>query len=124
MEILLLNPPPRERGWYRAEHLGLAYLGSKLRRDGYSVTILDANLNNFDVQETYGAIKELLPCIDLIGITATEFETLISGIEIVKKLKIDGISAHITTGGYFPSFWCDEVFEKFSEIELSSYRRR
>jgi len=117
MNILLLNPPPRDIGWYRAEHLGLAYLASALRNQGYPVTILDANLENLSIQEMYEKIKKLSLKIDLIGITATESESLTSGIEVIKKLKHDGLAAHVTAGGYFPSFWCDEIFNQFSEID-------
>jgi len=37
MNILLLNPPPNDRSWYRVEHLGMAYLAAVLRREGHTV---------------------------------------------------------------------------------------
>jgi anaerobic magnesium-protoporphyrin IX monomethyl ester cyclase len=117
MNILLLNPPSKDTSWYRAEHLGLAYLAASLRQVGHRVKILDAFLENFDVDKTIKAILSLEDTINILGITATEPQTLFSGIRIVNKLQQNGINPHVTAGGYLPTFWSEEVLIKFPEID-------
>ncbi|MBT7464134.1 MAG: B12-binding domain-containing radical SAM protein [Bacteroidetes bacterium] len=117
MNIILLNPPPNDRSWYRVEHLGLAYLAATLRQTGHQVKILDAFLENLDVDKTIKVILSLENKIDILGITATEPQTLFSGAEIVNQLRQNGLSAHVTAGGYLPTFWSEEVLIKFPEID-------
>lgn len=117
MNILLLNPPPNDRSWYRAEHLGLAYLAAVMRQAGHTVHIFDSLLENQNAEQTYQTIKSKFPDIGLLGITATEPESINSGTKIAKWLKQDGIIAHITAGGYLPTFWSDQVLSRYSEID-------
>jgi len=117
MNILLLNPPSAEKNWYRAEHLGLAYLAAILRQAGCRVCLLDANLEDLDIQNTVQVILERMPKIDILGITATEPETLKAGVAIVRLLNQTGLHPHVTCGGYLPTFWSEEVLQKFPEID-------
>ena len=117
MNILLLNPPSAEKNWYRAEHLGLAYLAAILRQAGCRVCLLDANLEDLDIQNTVQVILERMPKIDILGITATEPETLKAGVAIVRLLNQTGLYPHVTCGGYLPTFWSEEVLQKFPDID-------
>ena len=117
MNILLLNPPPNDRSWYRAEHLGLAYLASVMRQTGHIVHIFDSLLENQNAEQTYQTIKNRFHDIQLLGITATEPESIVSGAKIVKRLKQDGMKMHVTAGGYLPTFWSDELLSKYSEVD-------
>jgi len=116
MNILLLNPPPNDRSWYRVEHLGIAYIGAALNKAGHKVTLIDSLLENFDIAQTCNAILSRNEHIDILGITATEPETIKSGIEIVKCLNKKGLYPHVTAGGYFPTFWRNEIFDFYPEI--------
>ena len=117
MDVLLLNPPPNDRSWYRAEHLGIAYLAAVLRQAGHTVHLLDSLLENLDVEQTYQTIKRRFGQIEVIGITATESETIKSGMALVRKLKRDGLDAHVTSGGYLPTFWSDELLRAYPEVD-------
>ncbi|HOG20895.1 MAG TPA: hypothetical protein PKW37_10690, partial [Salinivirgaceae bacterium] len=61
MNILLLNPPPFDRSWYRVEHLGIAYLAAILRQAGHCVLLLDSLLEDLDIQNTVQVILERMP---------------------------------------------------------------
>lgn len=117
MNVLLLNPPPYDRSWYRVEHLGIAYLAAALRSDGHHVTLLDSLLEDMDVQQTAEAILERSASVDVLGITATEPESLKAGVQVVRHLHNAGLHPHVTTGGYLPTFWSDEVLKKYPEID-------
>jgi len=117
MNVLLLNPPPNDRSWYRVEHLGIAYLAAVLRQAGHTVHLLDSLLENLDVEQTYQTIKRRFGQIDVIGITATESETIKSGVAVVGKLKSYGLDAHVTSGGYLPTFWSDELLREYPEVD-------
>ena len=117
MKILLLNPPPNDRSWYRAEHLGLAYLAAVTRHAGHTVHILDSLLENLNIEQTYQTIKRRFGSIQLFGITATEPESIKSGVEIIKLLKRDGMNVHVTAGGYLPTFWSDKLLTKYPQVD-------
>lgn len=117
MKVLLLNPPASEQSWYRAEHLGIAYLGAVLREAKHQVHLLDANLEEMDAQQTAQAILQRSPELELLGITATEPESLKAGIQVVRSLHQAGLHPHVTTGGYLPTFWSDAVLNKYAEID-------
>jgi anaerobic magnesium-protoporphyrin IX monomethyl ester cyclase len=117
MNVILLNPPPSEESWYRSEHLGIAYLGAVLRQTGHRVLLLDSLLEDLDVHQTFQAILQRMPMIDVLGITATEPETLKAGIAVVRLLNQTGKCPHVTCGGYLPTFWSEEVLQKYPEID-------
>jgi len=117
MNILLLNPPTNDQNWYRAEHLGLAFLASVLRKEGYDVQILDSNLENLDVRQTFHTILNRAPRLDVLGITAIEPQTLLCGVEVIRLLRQEGIHPYVVAGGYLPTFWYAEVLKKYPEID-------
>ena len=114
MKVLMLNPSPGNRTWYRAEHLGIAYLAAVLRQTGHEVHLLDSFLEDLDVDQTYQTIKSRFEQIDMLGVTATEPETIRAGMAVVKKLRGDGFAAHVTAGGYLPTFWSEELLPRVS----------
>jgi anaerobic magnesium-protoporphyrin IX monomethyl ester cyclase len=117
MKVLLLNPSPGNRIWYRAEHLGIAYLAAVLRQAGHEVHLLDSFLEDLDVDQTYQAIQSRFPHVDMLGVTATEPETIKAGMAVVKKLRGDGFAAHVTAGGYLPTFWSEELLREYPETD-------
>jgi radical SAM superfamily enzyme YgiQ (UPF0313 family) len=117
VNILLLNPPPKDRSWYKAEHLGLAYLAAVMRQAGHHVFVFDALLENQNAEQTYQAISSRFNNIQLLGITAMEPEAITNSIKIIRQLRSDGMNFHVTAGGYLPTFWCDELLVKNQEID-------
>jgi anaerobic magnesium-protoporphyrin IX monomethyl ester cyclase len=117
MNIVMLNPPPNDRSWYRVEHLGIAYLTSALRQVGNEVLIIDSFLEDIGVERTTEVILQKMPNVDLIGITASEPETLESGVRVIKNLNNKGLHPYVTAGGYLPTFWSEKVLNKYREID-------
>ena len=117
MRVLLLNPPSIEESWYPAEHLGIAYLATVLRQAGHEVQLLDSLLEDLDVKQTFQTIMARCSQIDVLGITATEPETIRSGLAIVRLLHGAGVHAHVTVGGYLPTFWSDELLRECLEVD-------
>ena len=76
MDLVLINPPltMEERyGKFAAlgsstPNLGLCYLAASARSKGYSVKIIDAPVEDLDINQTVSLVKELSP--RFIGITA------------------------------------------------------
>jgi len=117
MNIILLNPPPNDRSWYRVEHLGIAYLAAYLREKGHIVQLLDSLLEELDETGTCDAVMHRMPYVDILGITATEPQTIFSGVEIVRLLKQKGINPFVVAGGYLPTFWHEALLHKYHEID-------
>jgi len=117
MDVLLLNPPPNDRSWYRVEHLGIAYLAAVLRQAGHTVHLLDSLLEDLDIEQTHRAIEARFGRLDVVGITATEPETIKSGVAVVRRLRRNGLDAHVTSGGYLPTFWSDELLREYPEVD-------
>lgn len=66
------------------EHLGLAYLASRLRKDGYVVKAIDAYATNTTLPQIIEDTVAFSP--HLVGVT-TEYNTFESAIEYCSKIK-------------------------------------
>jgi anaerobic magnesium-protoporphyrin IX monomethyl ester cyclase len=116
VDIVLLNPPSNASRLFKSEHLGLAYLAAALRREGYSVAIVDADLCELTIQQaeqiilSYGRPK-------LIGVSVTDPSGFQSGCLILAALRHQGVDTHITAGGYLSTFWRDEILSRCSSID-------
>jgi anaerobic magnesium-protoporphyrin IX monomethyl ester cyclase len=116
-DILLVVPPY----YYKTkvlvssakEYAGVGFLAAVLRKNGYRVRILDADLSGLGVDETVEAtLKQLAP---VIGFTALQVAAH-SALQIIHKLRASGVDAHITVGGHFPTFAAEEMFRECPEI--------
>jgi radical SAM superfamily enzyme YgiQ (UPF0313 family) len=96
------------------EYAGVAYLAAVLRKNGYPVEILDADLAGLDVPETVQAI--LKRKADLIGFSILQVAAY-PALEIIKQIRTSGIRAHITAGGHYPTFAREEIFKECDGID-------
>lgn len=107
-KIMLINPPAALRLWEpHSENLGLGYLASVLRQMGYEVVILDASLFRLGVSATLKRIRREQP--DVIGFRLLEVN-MPYAIDLVKRLRGEGYSGHITAGGPAATLIGSEIF--------------
>ncbi|MBV8196823.1 MAG: B12-binding domain-containing radical SAM protein, partial [Candidatus Eremiobacteraeota bacterium] len=85
-------------GFKRQGNLGLGYLASTLRARGYCVEILD-------FEDPYEAVRGAIDRLDpvLVGFSLI-FQFYIHRFnKLISRLRADGVRAHFTMGGHFPS---------------------
>ena len=96
------------------ESIGVCYLAAVLRRHGFTVTILDADLLRLDATETAAWICSA--SYDIVGFSVLE-GTIESLDEIIRILQQKELSAHIVLGGYFPTMMVREVLQRIERVD-------
>jgi len=122
-DILLVNPPLTLEERYgafasvgsQAPPLGLCYLAAILRREGFSVQILDAPAHDLHLEQTVATIRAIPTGI--IGITATT-ASIIRAAELARALKESGTSARILTGGPHVSALPEQTLQEFPSFDI------
>ncbi len=123
LDLVLINPPltMEERyGKFAAlgsstPNLGLCYLAASARSKGYSVKIIDAPVEDLDVNQTVSLVKELSP--RFIGITAPTV-SIIRASRLAKAIKDIGIKAPLIIGGAHVSALPEETMKEFSAFDI------
>src|SRR6266478_6079218 len=86
-------------GFEDQDNLGLRYLSSRLRQAGHLtrlVTITDGH------QPVLQAVRSFQP--DIVGFSLI-FQYLVPHFhEVLTRLRAEGVAAHFTMGGHYPSF--------------------
>ena len=85
------------------ENLGIGYLKSSLKQAGYSVEIIDAWLNELEIDEVYNKIVVDVNNVLFVGIS-TYMSNIEPSIELIKKLKNYNKNLKIVCGGFGPTF--------------------
>jgi len=99
-------------GFQEQSNLGLGYLASALRREGYRVEVFDFEQ---DPAQILAAINSLDPI--LIGFSLI-FQFYVDRFgELIRYLRDHGVSCHFTMGGHFPSLSYEHCFELVPEID-------
>lgn len=96
------------------ENLGIEYLKSSLAEKGFEVEIIDAWLNNLDVDVVYEKIKQQINDILFVGISSYMSNTAPT-IELIQKLKITNENIKIVCGGFGPTFYPQQYLEAKSD---------
>jgi radical SAM superfamily enzyme YgiQ (UPF0313 family) len=114
MDVLLINPPLKMEN--PTEHLGLGYLAAMLRAKGsYNVEIIDAPLNGLNLSQT---VKEIAKRqFKVLGISIPYQQWALVPLKMANMLRSRGLEAHITVGGFFPSFAYENLLEQFPSID-------
>lgn len=114
MDVLLINPPLKVED--PTEHLGLAYLAAMLRAKGnYDVEIIDAPLNGLSLSQT---VKEIAKRqFKVLGISIPYQQWALVPLKMANMLRSRGLKAHVTIGGFFPSFAYENLLEQFHSID-------
>ena len=102
----------------KLEHLGLGYLAAVLRENGYRVDILDANI--LDMDEHLTAYEIMQKCEGdgkdaVIGFTVFANNFLLS-MAVLRMIRARGCKAHVTLGGQFVTFLCEEIFSDYPHV--------
>jgi len=114
MDVLLINPPLKLEG--PTEHLGLAYLAAVLRKRGnYEVEIIDAPLSGLSLSQIIEEIARRE--FKVLGISVPYQEWALGPLKMAGMLRSRGLKAHITVGGFFPSFAYENLLKEFPGID-------
>ena len=122
-DILLINPPLTLEERYgafasvgsQAPPLGLCYLAAILKKEGFSVRILDAPACDMDLPKTITEIETVRSKI--IGITATTV-SIIRASELARALKERGSSACLIIGGAHVSALPVQTLKEFNSFDI------
>ena len=108
-QVLLINPPysftgvvklknkKQNGGFYISyPHLGLGYLSSYLKKEGFTVRIVDASVELLDIADIIEIIKREKPLLTGITVTTPMLRTVY---EIVKSIQSEKIDTEIVLGG-------------------------
>lgn len=98
-----------------SENLGLAYIGSYMKKNGIKVDILDANMLEISAKRInkYFDYKKYI----LIGIGVSSNLLIYEAIEIAQEIKKLNKNIHITIGGHFASFQHYEILKNYINID-------
>ncbi|WP_418791538.1 B12-binding domain-containing radical SAM protein [Phosphitispora sp. TUW77] len=111
-DVLLINPPSRQRELY--EHLGLGYLAACLRQQGIDVKIL--NMPHWMAPRALQEVKKY--SCKLIGVSIPFQRSAVQAFNFISRLKKEGfVTAHVAVGGIYPSFAYEDILKQFSVVD-------
>lgn len=108
-KIVLLTLSPKSHRTSE-ENLGIEYLKSSLVEKGYNVDIIDAWLNELEVEEVFEILKKDKDNILFVGISSYMSNT-IPTITLINKLKLLDDKIKIVCGGFGPTFYPNQYLE-------------
>lgn len=112
--IVLINPK-NPRGYVYGfnppflEHIGLGYIAASLRQAGFSVELINFEIDPDRSDSFFEEITDNK--FHLAGFT-TSFETINSVLSLCQKLKEKNPDIHICLGGHHATFCADTILEK------------
>ncbi|MCK5268582.1 MAG: cobalamin-dependent protein [Spirochaetes bacterium] len=113
--ILLRTPSMVLSGPDCGESLGLGYLASVLRAEGYRVNILDSRLERLDVMQTVELLLAYNP--KALGVNLNFQYLAASTAELLSALRSRDFPAHITLGGLYASVAYEEIMEQIPAVD-------
>ncbi len=122
-KIILVNPPlsGKERYGELAEAgvymppLGLGFLASALRKEGFEVKILDCEVLRLNIEQTIDRILSFQP--NYVGITAVTM-SIYSAAEVARVLKLRNNKLYIILGGAHLSALPEETMNLFPQFDI------
>ena len=121
--LVLVNPPITLEERYgsfasvgsQAPPLGLCYLASSARKQGYSARIIDAPALHLDLTRTVSEIAQT--DAEVVGISASTV-SLSRALELAKAVRHNGIKAPLIIGGPHVSSMPQETLKECREFDL------
>jgi radical SAM superfamily enzyme YgiQ (UPF0313 family) len=99
-------------GFQRQSNLGVGYLASTLRREGYAVEVFDYESDRSDILD---AARRLNPIV--IGFSLI-FQSYVRHFgALMSYLRAHGVSCHFTIGGHFPSLSYERTLDLLPELD-------
>lgn len=118
MKVTLCYPAlvPGHKAKYGLQPLGVLYIASLLKREGFEVEIVDADIDGLSVQETVGRILDSGP--DLVGFSlmTPQLLTALAASTLIKQAQPD---LPIVLGGAHIDSTKDDVFEMADVFDLA-----
>src|SRR4030043_248157 len=111
LKITLINPPQYTR--YPQPPLGLALIAAILEKEGYKVTLLDANATGLSPEEAAKAVHDT----DIVGITAMT-PTIGTALSIAHHLKRENPGLTIVFGGPHVTLLPDETLASSPDVDI------
>lgn len=111
LKVTLVNPP--QFTGYPQPPVGLASIAAALERDGYRVSILDANIQNLPPQ----GIAPLVKDADIVGLTAMT-PTISAAISIANHLKQVNPAPTVILGGAHATLLPEETLATATGIDV------
>ncbi len=118
MNIALLKVPNNEySNNHRVHHvpLGLGYITSYLKMNGYNPQLIDADYMGLGYEETVDLIMQ--GNYDVVGITVIFRKTMVHIVEIINLLRKKSYKGKIILGGHYPSFDYQYIMKNYPEID-------
>jgi len=111
LTVTLINPPQFTK--HPQPHIGLALLAAVLEREGYRVTVLDANALGLQPSD----VAALVTGADVVGLTAMT-PTVSAAIAIARQLKQANPELTLIMGGTHATLLPDETLARAPEIDI------
>lgn len=114
-KVLLIAPyfvNPEYPTYLPSENLGLGYIASSLRKNGFEVDILDANMLSINSEDILDYVKP--NDYFLVGISSSFQQLLDESVKVATKIKEIRPDLHITIGGHFPTFEHSNILKKYN----------
>jgi len=111
-DVVLVHPPSVDGRW--TEHLGLAYVAAALRQAAIRTQIVDAAMLGLSLRQTADLVAQAGPRV--VGITATQPQAR-GVVAMTEALRSRLPQAHITAGGYFPTFCHDRLLRDLPALD-------
>ena len=113
LKIALINPSLETNIYTPWVPLGILYLGTILKENGFKIDLLDAAARFYRKEKVLQWIKQVKP--DLVGITTFTIAFLPT-INLVKIIKEWNPSIKIVLGHYHPTIQAENIIRKYSDI--------
>lgn len=99
-------------GFQEQANLGLGYLASVLRQNGYTVHVFDFEQDASEIQQAVTRLDPILVGFSLI------FQFYIDRFrELAARLRSAGVTCHFTIGGHFPSLSYADTLDLLPEVD-------
>jgi anaerobic magnesium-protoporphyrin IX monomethyl ester cyclase len=112
LKIALINPSLETKIYTPWVPLGILYLGTILKENGFTVDILDAAAKFYGKNEVLNWLKRVKP--DIVGISVFTVAFL-PAINLVKAIKSWNPSIKIVLGHYHPTMEAENIFRKYGD---------
>lgn len=99
-------------GFQKIGNLGLGYLSAVLRREGFSVQVLDIEAPPEEIIEAVKAADPLVVGFSLIF----QFYIRRYGL-LMERLRREGVACHFTMGGHYPSLAAQQAMDAVPELD-------
>ncbi len=115
MKIALINNhwEPKLTMYPPALPLGIVYLGTILKNNGYSVHLLDVLTKRWDNKNCLQWVKRINPDVIGFGVLTPAFLTTM---DLVRDIKAWNPSIKIVLGNYFASIEADNIIRKYGDL--------